>query len=151
MTEELRLAGRRDLDWTLLAPLLAHVTVTHVAVLVVRVTVSYRSIELGLPALWLGIIAASLRYRIDNSYLVEVPYYRAGTKVPDGLINISLGFLTWLRLVFGLRSSRAALTRRLHERKILAGTASPIPSALKTPGIAAPVPATARVPANLDR
>src|SRR5262249_45373916 len=59
MTEELRLAGRRDLDWTLLAPLLAHVMVTHVAVLVVRVTVSYRSIELGLPALWLGIISAS--------------------------------------------------------------------------------------------
>src|SRR5256714_3382642 len=59
MTEELRLAGRRDIDWTLLAPLLAHVIVTHVAVLVVRVTVSYRTIELELPALWLGMISAS--------------------------------------------------------------------------------------------
>jgi predicted MFS family arabinose efflux permease len=59
MTEELRLAGRRDIDWTLLAPLLAHIVVTHMAVLVVRVTVSYRTIELGLPPLWLGIISAS--------------------------------------------------------------------------------------------
>src|SRR5215471_9872256 len=59
MTEELRLADRRDIDWTLLAPLLAHIAVTHVAVMIVRVTVSYRSIELGLPALWLGIISAS--------------------------------------------------------------------------------------------
>ncbi|HZI93215.1 MAG TPA: glycosyltransferase family 2 protein [Patescibacteria group bacterium] len=99
----------------------------------------------------LGIIAASLRYRIDNSYLVEVPYYRAGTKVPDGLINISLGFLTWLRLVFGLRSSKGALTRRLHDRRILAGTSSPLPSALKTPGgVTGAVPSPARVPANLD-
>src|SRR5262245_62243611 len=59
MTEQSRPAGRPDLDWTLLAPLLAHVIVTHVAVLVIRVTVSYRTIELGLPAVWLGIISAS--------------------------------------------------------------------------------------------
>ena len=59
MTEELRLAGRRDIDWALLAPLLAHVIVTHMAVLIVRVTVSYRTIELGLPPLWLGTISAS--------------------------------------------------------------------------------------------
>jgi len=63
MTEQPRPAGRpkidRDIDWTLLAPLLVHVTVTHVAVLVVRVTVSYRTIELGLPAVWLGVISAS--------------------------------------------------------------------------------------------
>ena len=58
MTEELRLAGRRDIDWTLLAPLLAHVVVTHMAVMVVRVTVSYRTIELDLSILWLGVISA---------------------------------------------------------------------------------------------
>jgi len=64
MTEEFRPTGlrniaRRDIDWALLAPLLAHVIVTHVVVLVVRVTISYRTIELGLPALWLGAISAS--------------------------------------------------------------------------------------------
>ena len=61
MTEELRLAGRRDIDWTLLAPLLAHIAVTHVAVMVVRVTVSYRSIELGLPPLWRLVEFAQVR------------------------------------------------------------------------------------------
>ena len=38
---------------------LAHVVVTHIVVLVVRVTISYRTIELGLPAIWLGAISAS--------------------------------------------------------------------------------------------
>jgi predicted MFS family arabinose efflux permease len=63
MTAQSRPAGRhkvdRDIDWALLAPLLAHVIVTHAMVLVVRVTISYRTIELGLPELWLGIISAS--------------------------------------------------------------------------------------------
>ena len=99
----------------------------------------------------LGIIAASLGYRIDNSYLVEVPYYRAGTKVPDGLINISLGFLAWLRLSLGLRSSRASLARRLRERRILAGPSTPLPSALRGPGAAIPMAVPSPVPAKLDR
>src|SRR5262245_65987196 len=59
MTEQPRPTGRPDIDGTLRAPLLAHVIVTHMVVLVVRVTVSYRTIELGLPAVWLGIISAS--------------------------------------------------------------------------------------------
>jgi len=98
----------------------------------------------------LGIIAAALRYRIDNSCLVEVPYYRAGTKVPDGLINVTLGMAAWMRLRLGLRSSRASLARRLRERRILSGSASPMPLALTAPGrVAAPVSA-AVVPAKLD-
>jgi dolichol-phosphate mannosyltransferase len=98
----------------------------------------------------LGIIAAALRYRVDNSYLVEVPYYRAGTKVPDGLINISLGLLAWLRLALHLRSTKNALVRRLATRRILSGPASPLPSALRRPGAPAKVPAPAPVPAKLD-
>jgi len=82
----------------------------------------------------LGIIAASLRCRIDNSFLVEVPYYRAGTKVPDGLINVSLGMVAWLRLMLRLRTTRDSLTRRLRGRRILAGLASPLPAALTAPG-----------------
>ena len=46
------------IDWTVLAPLLVHVVVTHTVVGVVRVTVSYRTIELGLPPAWLGVISA---------------------------------------------------------------------------------------------
>jgi predicted MFS family arabinose efflux permease len=58
MDDETRPAGARDIDWTLLAPLLAQVVMTHVAVGVARVTVSYRTVELGLPVVWLGIISA---------------------------------------------------------------------------------------------
>ncbi|HET9481851.1 MAG TPA: glycosyltransferase family 2 protein [Candidatus Polarisedimenticolia bacterium] len=97
----------------------------------------------------LGIIAAALGYRLDNSYLVEVPYYRAGTKVPDGLINVSLGFVAWLRLMLGLRSSRAALARRLADRRILAGPGSPIPSALRTALSGRPAPTP--LPLKTDR
>lgn len=99
----------------------------------------------------LGIIAASLRYRIDNSFVVEVPYYRAGTKVPDGIINVSLGLLAWLRLTLGLRSSKDSLARRLRDRRILAGSACPMPLALSLPGAAARMPAPPPVPAKLDR
>lgn len=99
----------------------------------------------------LGIIAAKLGYRIDNSFLVSVPYYRAGTKVPDGLINISLGFLAWVRLLLRLPSSRTSRLRRLRDRRILAGPYSPLPSGLRMPGSPVPMPAAAPVPAKLDR
>lgn len=59
MAEVSRPASSGELDWTLLAPLLAHVAFTHIVVGVVRVTISYRTIELGLPVIWLGVIAAS--------------------------------------------------------------------------------------------
>jgi predicted MFS family arabinose efflux permease len=58
MDDETRPAGVGDVDWPLLVRLLAHVVITHTVVGVVRVTISYRSVELGLPALWLGIISA---------------------------------------------------------------------------------------------
>src|SRR3954468_13766796 len=51
-------ATTRDIDWSVLAPLLAHVVITHAVVGVVRVTISYRTVELGLPAIWLGVISA---------------------------------------------------------------------------------------------
>jgi glycosyltransferase involved in cell wall biosynthesis len=80
----------------------------------------------------LGVIAARLRYRIDNSYLVEVPYYRTGTKVPDGIVNLSLGVLACARVLLGLRTSMDSLTRRLQGKRILAGPDSPLPAALRS-------------------
>ena len=56
MDDETRPAGARDIDWPLLAPVLAQVALTHVAVGVMRVTISYRTV--GLPVVWLGIISA---------------------------------------------------------------------------------------------
>jgi predicted MFS family arabinose efflux permease len=49
----------RDFDWRLLAPLLAHVAFTHVVIAVVRVSTSYRSVELELNVVWLGAISAA--------------------------------------------------------------------------------------------
>src|SRR5262245_23038892 len=58
MAEVTRPAGTGDIDWRLLAPLLAHVVITQLVVVVIRVTISYRTVELGLPAIWLGVISA---------------------------------------------------------------------------------------------
>ncbi len=60
MTEEpsARVAPGSDIDYRLLVPFLSHVTLTQTLILIIRITTSYRAIELGLPVLWLGLIAA---------------------------------------------------------------------------------------------
>src|SRR5262249_27935333 len=50
--------GTNDIDYRLLIPFLAHTTIIQTLILLIRVTTSYRVIELGLPVVWLGIIAA---------------------------------------------------------------------------------------------
>ena len=59
MTEEpsARVAAGSDLDYRLLIPFLTHATLTQTLILIIRITTSYRAIELGLPVAWLGIIA----------------------------------------------------------------------------------------------
>src|SRR3954454_22451201 len=56
-TDARRLVGK--IDWHLLTPLLAHSISVHVAIGIVRVTTSYRTVELGLPVWWLGLISAA--------------------------------------------------------------------------------------------
>jgi MFS family permease len=51
-------AAAPDIDWRLLAPLLVNAFMVHTVIGVVRVTTSYRTIELELPVLWLGVISA---------------------------------------------------------------------------------------------
>ena len=46
-----------DIDYGLLFPFMAHVVLLQAMILIVRITTSYRAIELGLPVFWLGIIA----------------------------------------------------------------------------------------------
>ena len=50
MTEELsaRLPPKGDIDYRLLIPFLAHVTLIQTLTLIIRITTSYRAIELGL-------------------------------------------------------------------------------------------------------
>jgi MFS family permease len=52
-----RVPREGDIDYQLLIPFLAHVTLVQTLILVIRITTSYRAIELGLPVIWLGIIA----------------------------------------------------------------------------------------------
>src|SRR5262249_6892815 len=52
-----RVASRSDMDYRLLVPFLLHVTLTQTLILIIRITTSYRAIALGLPVIWLGIIA----------------------------------------------------------------------------------------------
>jgi MFS family permease len=47
-----------DIDWRLLAPLLANAVMVHTVIGIIRVTTSYRTIELDLPIVWLGVISA---------------------------------------------------------------------------------------------
>ncbi len=48
-----------DVDYRLLVPLLVNVAVIQAVYAIVRVTTSYRAIELKLPVVWLGIISAT--------------------------------------------------------------------------------------------
>jgi len=57
--QELSPIAKSDIDYRLLAPFLAQVVLAQTLILVVRITTSYRVIELGAPVLWLGIIAAA--------------------------------------------------------------------------------------------
>ncbi len=54
-------AGARasDVDYRLLVPLLFNVAIIQAVYAIVRVTTSYRAIELKLPVVWLGIISAT--------------------------------------------------------------------------------------------
>ena len=56
-----RLAARlraSDIDYRLLVPLLLSTALVQMATALIRITTSYRAIELNLPIVWLGVIAA---------------------------------------------------------------------------------------------
>lgn len=59
MSEEQKpaLPHKSDIDYGLLFPFMAHVVLLQTLILIVRITTSYRAIELDLPVVWLGIIA----------------------------------------------------------------------------------------------
>jgi MFS family permease len=57
MPQEQSSAAQGDTDYRLLLPFLLHTTLIQTLILVLRITTSYRVIELGLPVVWLGIIA----------------------------------------------------------------------------------------------
>jgi MFS family permease len=48
-----------DIDYRLLVPVLVNSLLIHIVITLVRVTTSYRAVELGLPIIWLGVISAT--------------------------------------------------------------------------------------------
>jgi hypothetical protein len=48
-----------DVNYRLLGPLLANTAAVQAVTAIVRVTTSYRVVELGLPVVWLGIVSAT--------------------------------------------------------------------------------------------
>lgn len=53
------------------------------------------------------IAVASLRrrWRLGNDFLIPVAYYRQGARVRDGLTNMTMGLVAWLRVLMGWRTS----------------------------------------------
>jgi MFS family permease len=58
MLQQTPVRAAPDTDWKLFAPLLANAFMVHTVIGIIRVTTSYRTIELNLPVLWLGVISA---------------------------------------------------------------------------------------------
>ena len=48
-----------DIDYRLLVPVLVNSLLIHAVVAIIRVTTSYRAVELDLPIIWLGVISAT--------------------------------------------------------------------------------------------
>ena len=46
-----------------------------------------------------GIILGRLGYRTDNSFVVKVPYYRAGSRAVDGFHVLAAGLLAWAKVI----------------------------------------------------
>ena len=98
-----RVAAGSDLDYRLLIPFLTHATLTQTLILIIRITTSYRAIELGLPVAWLGIIATGFAIIPVFSALTVGRWIDRGndakaTWIGAALVFIAcIGFWAWPR------------------------------------------------------
>jgi len=51
----------------------------------------------------IALISAREAFKINNDFVVDIAYYRAGTTVWDGFIVLFLSLLTYFKWCFGLR------------------------------------------------
>src|SRR5258708_24220589 len=90
-----------DIDWKLLAPLLANAFMVHTVIGIIRVTTSYRTIELDLPVLWLGVISAGFALLPVFSAVALGPFIDRGNDAQAAWIGAALvliaaaGFWAW--------------------------------------------------------
>lgn len=106
-----------DIDYRLLAPLVVHSAVLQTIYALVRVTTSYRAIELALPVVWLGVITATfailpmllavwLGRFLDRGHDAETTWIGSGVLVAAcagfSFLAHSLAALLLLTAVFGV-------------------------------------------------
>ncbi|NPV52528.1 MAG: glycosyltransferase family 2 protein [Firmicutes bacterium] len=61
----------------------------------------------------IGIITALLDFKINNELPTRINYYREGARVRDGLTNLGMGLLAFLRVKLGIRNDLSKLLRRV--------------------------------------
>jgi MFS family permease len=92
---------RGDIDWRLLAALLSHSIVTHTCIGILRVATSYRTVELDLPVLWLGVISAAFAILPMFMAVALGRFIDRGNDAPAAWIGATLiligaaGFWAW--------------------------------------------------------
>src|SRR5262249_58513271 len=92
-----------DIDYRLLVPFLTHVTLAQTLILIIRITTSYRAIELGLPVLWLGLIATGFAIvpvftALQVGRWIDRGHDAQATRPGAALLLVArLGFLAWPR------------------------------------------------------
>jgi MFS family permease len=90
-----------DIDWRVLGPLLANAVMVHTVVGIIRVTTSYRTVELDLSIVWLGIISAGFALLPVFSAVTLGRYIDRGNDsraawIGAALILVSaIGFWAW--------------------------------------------------------
>lgn len=109
--------ARSDIDYRLLVPLVAHSAVLQTIYALVRVTTSYRAVELALPVVWLGVITATfailpmllavwLGRFLDRGHDAEATWIGSGVLVAAcagfSLLAHSLFALLLLTALFGV-------------------------------------------------
>lgn len=116
-------AGARnsDVDYRLLIPLLFNVAVIQAVYAIVRVTTSYRAIELDLPVVWLGVISATFAI-LPIIFAVQVGrFLDRGKDAQAAWLGASLLVATCagFRFIAGSLESLLALTALLGVSHIL--------------------------------
>lgn len=68
----------------------------------------------------IGIITARRGWKIHNSFPTEISYYRHGARVRDGVVNLVMGLLAFLRVTLRIRhASRERVIQVLQQTKVI--------------------------------
>lgn len=90
-----------DIDYGLLLPFMTHVVLLQTLILIVRITTSYRALELGLPVIWLGIIATGFAIipvfsAVKLGRWIDRGYDAQAIRIGNVLILVAcIGFWLW--------------------------------------------------------